>query len=190
MITIDDLKSSSDVIEDLSWPFDFEIDRADNDSDWITLDPAQPFVVVAGEGTGGVFLAYGEGDVVSLPILHATSEGQAGRVGSNLTEFLAILMAAPYWRDLLKFSGGGNLTEMRKTAVFMELEYAEDYPDLPAARDRVMSVLPIPQIDDPIKSLHDAVQSTDCTLIAEDGWRYESLFNSFSFKSSDNRSWQ
>ena len=188
MIAIADLHASEQLIEDLAWPFDFDVPRAADDSSWITLDPDTPFVVVAGEGTGGVFLAYGNGETSILPILHATSEGQAGRVASNLTEFLAVLMAAPYWRDLLKFSGNGDLTEMRKTAEFMEREYAEDFPDLPDARSRIMKVLAIPQIDDPIKIIHDSIHATDCTLVADDGWRYESLFNSF--KSSDNPNWR
>ena len=188
MIAFTDIQSSEQLIEDLAWPFDFDVGRASDDSSWIKLYPETPFVVLAGEGTGGVFLAYGDGDTTTLPILHATSEGQAGRVASNLTEFLAVLMAAPYWRDLLKFSGNGDLAEMRKTATFMEHEYAEDYPDLPDARNRIKNALPIPQIDDPIKILHGSVHATDCTLVAHDGWRYESLFNNF--KSSDNRNWQ
>lgn len=188
MIAIADLRKSEQLIEDLAWPFDFDVPRAADDSSWIKLDPETPFVVVAGEGTGGVFLAYGHGETSTRPILHATSEGQAGRVASNLTEFLAILMEAPYWRDVLKFSGDGKLTEMRKTAVFMEREYADDFPDLSDVRSRIMKALPIPHIDDPIKTIHDSVHRTDCTLVADDGWRYESLFNRF--KSSDNRNWQ
>jgi hypothetical protein len=152
------------------------------------LFPTTPFVVVAGDGTGGVFLAYGCGDTAFLPILYATSEGQAGRVASNLTEFLAILLAAPYWLDLLKFSGNGDLMEMRKTAMFMEREYAEDYPDLSDASRRIIKSLQLPQIDDPIKVIHDSVHATDCTLIADDGWHYDSLFNRF--KSSDNPNWR
>lgn len=188
MITIADLNSSSELIEDLAWPFNFDLSRADENPSWIKLDPEMPFDVIAGESTGGVFLAYGTGDQDTLPILHATSEGQAGRVAKDLTEFLGILMAVPYWCDLLKFSGNGSLAEMHKTAVFMERKYTDDYPDLPGARNRIMSVLPIPDIDDPIKTLHDSIHATDCTLVADDGWRYESLFNSF--VSKDNPNWR
>ena len=188
MITIPDLHSSKQLIEDLDWPFDFDVDRAEDDYSWIKLSPETPFIVIAGEGTGGAFLAYGKGEPHMLPMLHATSEGQAGRVAANLTEFLGILLAIPYWRDLLKFSGKGDLAEMRKTAVFMEREYAEDYPDIEGVRARIMGALPIPKIDDPILVLHAAIHATDCTLVAEDGWCYETLFNKF--KSSDNRNWK
>jgi len=188
MITLADMQSSATTVEDLDWPFDFSLERADDDTEWIQLAPQQPFTVIAGEGTGGVFLAYGDGILESLPILHGTSEGQAGRVASNLTEWLAILMAVPYWRDLLKFSAGGQLDEMRKTAIFMEIEYADDFADLPVARQRIMDILPIPTLDDPIKVLHDNVNATDCVLVADGDNKYVSLFNTF--KSSDNPHWR
>ncbi len=188
MISIHHLHASTQLIEDLAWPFEFDVAGASVDTSWIKLQPETQFTVVAGEGTGGIFLAYGEGDPSLLPLLHATSEGQAGRIASNLTEFLAILMAAPYWRDLLKFSANGDLGEMRKTARFMEREYAEDFPELPEARKRIVGLLPIPAIDDPIRLIHDSIHATDCTLVAEDGWRYKSLFNRF--RSSDNPNWR
>ena len=86
MITLADIKSKPAIVDDLDWPFDFSLQRADDDTDWIQLKPSQPFTVVAGEGTGGVFLACGTGSLEMLPILHGTSEGQAGKVASNLTE--------------------------------------------------------------------------------------------------------
>ncbi len=54
--------------------------------------------------------------------------------------------------------------------------------------ERILEILELPYIKDPIKTLHDCVHSTDCTLVADDGWQYESLFNNF--KSNDNRDWQ
>ena len=188
MITLADVRSSQALVKDLEWSFDFSLKKAPGGIDWIRLRPPRPFTVIAGEGAGGVFLAYGAGDLESLPILHCTSEGQAGGVAANLTEWLALLMAIPYWRDPLKFSGGGQLAEMRKTAVFMEKVHAENYQDLPAARQRIMSVLSIPLLDDPIRLLHDNVHATDCAALAADGWECESLFNTF--VSSDNPSWR
>ena len=187
MITLAQIKSHPEVVEALDWPFDFSLSRADQDSNWITLKPPFSFQVIAGEGTGGAFIAYGEGEPESLPILHATSEGQAGRVASNLNEWLGILISIPYWRDLLKFSGNGQIEEMRLTSTFMEKEYEEDYHDLPEARELILSQLAIPNIADPIQVLHDNVHASDCRLVAEDGWEYESLFNKFT--SADNRSW-
>ena len=187
MITLSDIKRFPSVINDLACQFDFDLNCTSHNNSWIKLERQTRFIVLAGESTGGVFLAYGEGATERLPILYATSEGQAGLVASNLTELVAITMAVPYWRDLLKFSGGGNLTEMRRTAVFMERQYMEDYAELPSTTSRIMTCLPVPLIPDPIKLVHDRVHATDCSLVADDGWRYESLFNEFT--SSDNPNW-
>ncbi|MCX7429075.1 MAG: hypothetical protein NTW96_26045 [Planctomycetia bacterium] len=70
----------------------------------------------------------------------------------------------------------------------MEAEYATEFEDLPDAHDRITSVLPIPTLNDPIKTLHENVHATDCTLVADDGSEYESLFNKFT--SGDNPSWR
>jgi hypothetical protein len=187
MITLAEIESHPDVVEALDWPFDFSLSRANQDIDWITLKPPFPFHVIAGEGTGGAFIAYGDGELESLPILHATSEGQAGRIASNLTEWLGILISIPYWVDLLKFSGGGRIDQMRLASTFVEKEYAEDLPDLAEARELILSKLQIPPLADPIQVLHDNIHASDCTLIADDGWEWESLFNNFT--PADNPTW-
>jgi hypothetical protein len=179
MLLLDQIKKSPQLMDDFAWSFDFDLARASNDSTWVQLVPQVPFVVVAGESTGGVFLAYGDGAVKERPILYGTSEGQAGRVAASLQEFLAIMMTTPSWSDLLKYSDNGNLAEMRKAALRLEPQFIIDYPDFLNARNRIRSALQIPQISDPIKTLHERIHATDCTLVAKDGWQYESLFGSF-----------
>ncbi|WP_342114003.1 hypothetical protein [Pseudoduganella sp. OTU4001] len=188
MISLRDIQASRSIVEDLACHFDFNLDRASRDNSWIKMEPPTKFTVLAGESCGGVFLGYGDDEIERLPILYATSEGQAGCLAAHLTELLGMMMAVPYWQDLLKFSGGGNLAEMRKAAEFMEREYVLDFPDLPAAKKRIMATLPIPAIPDPIQLLHERVSATDCSVVADDGWRYESLFNDF--KTSDNPRWR
>lgn len=80
MIRLAELKASAQVIDDLAWPYDFDLDRVDADRLGFTFSPSMTFHVLAGDGTGGVFLAYGEGSPDHLPVLHATSEGQAGKI--------------------------------------------------------------------------------------------------------------
>lgn len=188
MIALPDLKASASLVRDFDWPFDFVLQRANKRTRGLRLMPNLPFTVIAEDGMGGLFLAYGSGAVESLPVLHGTSEGQCGRVASNLDEWLAILLAVPYWRDLLKFSGGGQLELMRKTAIFMERDSKEELPDLPEARSRILDQLPIRRLDDPIKVLHDNVQTTDCVLVAKDGYQCRSLFGTFI--PTDNPNWR
>lgn len=186
MTMLEYLQGSREIIDDLANAFDFDIDRASQDYSWIRLTPEHRFVVVAGEGAGGAFLAYGNGEFDQMPILYVTSEGQAGKVASNLGELLGIFAAMPYWEDLLKFSGSGDLPEMRRTAGLLQ-RYFED-EDVAIAKSRLMSVLAIQEIADPVERLHHNVEATDCTAVAEDGSRYESLFNKFT--SDDLRRWE
>lgn len=178
MIKLADLQASRTVIDDLAQTYDFDIDRASRDYSWIRLSPEYSFLVVAGESAGGVFLAYGDSDFDRMPILYVTSEGQAGKVASNLSEFLAIVVAVPYWQDLLKFSGNGDLTEMRRTAELVHRNYSEEEIFV-RAKTHLVKVLAVQEISDPIGLLHHNVNTTDCTVVAEDGWQYESLFNRF-----------
>jgi hypothetical protein len=178
MIKLTDLQASRAVIDDLAKAYDFDIDRASRDYSWIKLSPANSFLVIAGESTGGAFLAYGDGNFDRLPILYVTSEGQAGKVASNLSEFLALVVAVPYWQDLLKFSGSGDLAEMRRTAEVVQKNYvAEEI--VTSAKAHLMKALAIQEISDPVGLIHHNVETTDCTVVAEDGWRYGSLFNNF-----------
>lgn len=187
MIRLAELKASAQVIDDLAWPYDFDLHRADADSSWITLTPSVTFHVLAGDGTGGVFLAYGEGSPDHLPVLHATSEGQAGKIANNLAEAVALHLQLPYWRDVLKFSGNGDLAQMRRASTVLEADHSEDMPELPDAKTRLLEALDVPVLDDPVAYLHQCVRETDCTLVARDGDVWASLFNSFRIGSA--RSW-
>lgn len=179
MIHLAELKASAQVIDDLAWPYDFDLDRADADRLGFTLSPSMTFQVLAGDGTGGVFLAYGESSPDHLPVLYATSEGQAGKFANNLGDAVALHLQLPHWKDVLKFSGNGDLAQMRRASTVLAADYAEDMPELPDAKARLLGALDVPVLDDPIAYLHRCVRETDCTLVACDGWVWESLFNSF-----------
>lgn len=69
----------------------------------------------------------------------------------------------------------------------MEREYAEEFPELFEARELILSKLRIPPLADPIQVLHANVHASDCTLAADDGREWESLFHKFT--PADNRSW-
>ncbi|MGK5023320.1 hypothetical protein [Janthinobacterium sp. RB2R34] len=187
MITLDDLQSSVSVSHDLARHFDFDTGRAASDNSWIKLAPQQAFTVLAGDSSGGVFLAYGDGEIEQRPILYASSEGQAGSLAPNLTALLAMMMALPGWQDVLKFSSNGNLKEMRRTARLLEQDGPDD-EQLLAATQRLMRELAIPVLADPVSLLHDCVHAGDCNVVAEDGQRYEPLFGLFT--SHDNPFWK
>jgi hypothetical protein len=178
----------NEVLNYLGDYLDFELSNLDKDTDWIKLTPSYHTEVIAGQGSGGFYVAYGEGETENKPILFISSEGQAGKLANNLSEFMAMIIEIPYWFDLLKFSGGGQLSEMRKTALFMVSEFNEDYPDYNETKVILKSKLALPNISDPIGLLHSCMHNSDCTVLASDGWEYESLFNTF--VSSDNNAWK
>ena len=187
MTILADIKKSQSAMHDLALHFDFDLGRAARDYAWIKLAPQQAFSAVAGDSSGGVFLAYGDGEIERRPVLYVSSEGQAGRIASNLAELLAVMMAIPGWHDLLKFSGGGNLEEMRRTAGLLERDGPDDEA-VPAATQRIVAAFSLPAIADPVRLLHDCVHASDCNVVADDGRPCESLFGHF--KSSDNPFWK
>ena len=187
MITLADITGSEAISDDLC-SVAFNVYRSALDYSWFELEPKIDFDVLAGEGSGGAFLAYGSGEIELRPVLHVTSEGAAGEIATNLDELLGILLNLPYWEDILKFSGDGDLNEMRKTARIMQREYERNDADILAACDRLKGVLPIPPLRDPVRAFHDAIHRTTCRVVARDGSYFGSLFNSF--KPSDNPNWQ
>src|SRR4051794_13606612 len=74
---------------------------------WFALESGEPFQVIARDGTGGRFCLCGAGEAQSRRLFYVSSEGQAGTIARSLEEGLQMMISLPYWRDCLKFSGGG-----------------------------------------------------------------------------------
>lgn len=185
---LDEIASRPSVVELLDWPFDFQLDHQQEETDWIRLKPDTEFSVIATDGAGGVFLQIGHGKPESCPLVYASSEGQCGRIAGSLTEWLVILVAIPYWRDVLKFSNGGQLDEMRRAASHLEQDFVADFEGIEDARAQVVDSLRLTVIGDPVKVLHDNVRATDCVLITEEGQPWDPLFGNF--RVSDNPHWR
>lgn len=146
---------------------------------WFRVQAEEKFSPFAGDGAGGVFLF---GNASGL-ILYVTSEGQAGIVAASLTGFLQLVMAYPCCPDLLKFSGGGRLDEMERSASYFKQEGADDIANIEASRSTVVEglSLPPPPALSPVSALHHAVAvlGHGVAVLAPDGWVCEGLFGSF-----------
>ena len=96
------------------------------------------------------------------------------------------MVAYPYWRDLLKFSGGGKLDEMRRAVPFLEREMHEDHSEIDEERSLLRKKLFLAETDDPIESLHKAVAELGQGIMvaAPDGTAFRSLFNTFTVDSN------
>ena len=182
--------SKNTIVNDvLGWPFDFEICKPYILSDDWPILLSDELIVLAEDGSGGAYTVQRDVSPDTSPIIYLSSEGQAGKVAQNFTEFLLIIVALPYWQDLLKFSAGGDLEEMRKALPFLEKEILEDEPEISSMQAMMYKVLDLPPLFDPVLTLFSAVKSgISVEIKASDGYAYESLFNTFRVK--DNRSWK
>lgn len=183
------LTENSSVVDILEWPFDFEICEPHLlSNDW-PISLSEELVVLAEDGSGGAYCIQEKIDPEESSVIFLSSEGQAGKVAKDLTEFLTIVVSLPYWRDLLKFSAGGELEEMRKAMPFLNAEILEDEPEIISKNKLISKALNLPTLADPVQTLFNSVKSgTAVEINAADGSSYEGLFNTFSV--SDNRSWQ
>jgi len=183
------LTGNSAVVDTLGWPFDFEICEPHLlSNDW-PISLSEELVVLAEDGSGGAYCIQEKIDPEESSVIFLSSEGQAGKVAENLTEFLTIMVALPYWRDLLKFSAGGELEEMRKAIPFLNAEILEDEPEILSKKKLISKALNLPTLADPVQTLFNSVKlGTAMEINAVDGSSYEGLFNTFSV--NDNRAWK
>ena len=166
-----------EVTKALAWPFDFDILRTSRDPLWFTVSPNIELTPLAGEGSGGIYAQMKDrGD-----ILFVDSEGAGGIIAPNLESAILLFVCHPYWRDLLKFSGGGVLAEMRRTLPFAERAYYQDTPEARESGEMIRERLSLPHITDVVDVLFASVSSSPerLTLIAPDGSKLGSLFNRF-----------
>ncbi|PML82132.1 SMI1/KNR4 family protein [Enterovibrio norvegicus] len=178
-----------DFVEILGWPFDFEICEPYHLSKEWPILISEELIVLAEDGSGGAYAILSNIDPEESSVIFLSSEGQAGKVAANFTEFLAVLTVIPFWRDLLKFSAGGELEEMRKALPYLKEELLEDEPEISQKQLFISKTLNLPIISDPIQVLFESVkEGAGIEIKANDGYCYESLFNAFSV--SDNRTWQ
>jgi len=175
-----DILSNDAVQEILAGPFDFEVvTPGQNISEHQVLCSAE-LTILAREGAGGIFALFGDADVETRPVIFVSSEGQAGKIADNFNEAIELIVTFPYWSDLLKFSGGGKIDEMRKSQIYLQRELAEDEPDIDKIQKNILGLLNIKTTADPVLKLNQAVKSKlEKEIKGMDGSDFESLFNTF-----------
>ena len=104
---------------------------------------------------------------------------RAGIIAGTFEAFVQLVAARPYWLDILKFSAGGDLAEMRRAADALEATL-DDEDEVNEAREEIRGALDLPEADDPVSSLYEAVAASDAIVRATDGSPFTTLFNRFS----------
>jgi hypothetical protein len=175
MLKISDIPA--DVREVLAFPLDFSIDENFDGPLWFTTTPTTNLIPIAGEGTGGLYAQLAN----SGHILFTDSEGAGGIIADSLADLMQLVVTHPYWRDLLKFSGGGSISEMRRAVDWAAREYSDCYPEIPETLRLIQASLGITPSSESLDRLHRSVSTSSqiLRLYAPDGTEFDSLFNRF-----------
>ena len=173
-LTRDQLAANAEVAEHLGWHFDLELAFDPDEPAWFSVDGAERFRRIGRDGAGGWFAQLSD----SGRVLYASSEGAAGILAADLDAFVQLLVACPYWHDVLKYSRNGNLDEMRRAAAALEAD-ARDDDELSDARSLLKTQLGLDEPADPIGALHHAISAADVVIRAPDGDPCVSLFGRF-----------
>jgi hypothetical protein len=180
------LRTSRDVVQLLSRHFDFfPLDTATHSN---LFHPGEGVTseIVGKDASGGEFALCEKAGSPTRPLLYVSSEGQAGTIGQSLASGLSTIIDLPYWMDCLKFSGGGQLAEMRRVIPLLEADHQKDAQKLQSSRNTLRVQLTLTQLSDPVRALHSAVTEFSALYpaYASDGSRFGSLFNEFTVMSN------
>jgi hypothetical protein len=172
-----------EVWDVLAFTFDFDVfERALDSEAYATPAPWLPAFVVPGasvsvvgrDGTGGVYVSCELGQ--KRCCLHLDTQGNAVCIGEDWPQAVALLVALPYWPELLAQCPSGELSALRSAAARLEREACEDLPALPAARQELRAFLELPALADPIQRLKQLAvdQAVPVAVWSPHGWRYGS----------------
>lgn len=163
----------------------FEVLPASAIVDWVRFSDGVAATPIGEDGAGGCFLLRPDELIV-----HASSEGQAGVIGSGVPDTLSLFISVPYWTDCLKFGKRRSLEDMRRVAAFAEKELVEEMPDLEAKRNALFDRLQLSPVVDPVAFLFSwATRPNGFTTMSGDGSdEFADLFGKFT--PEDNRSWK
>ncbi|BEL04021.1 hypothetical protein Q0Z83_022120 [Actinoplanes sichuanensis] len=140
---------------------DFDVeDVASVDGSTARLSSGRSLHLIACDGTAGRYFLVGT-NAPSRPVLYATSEGQAGIIGLTLTVALTMLIALPNWHDVLGFSGGGSLDQMRRAHAYFEVALRQSHPDLDVTQSQIVDALGLDLPEDPVLTLWQSVHAAE-----------------------------
>lgn len=149
---------------------------AGDDEPWFTIDGIESPRQIGRDGAGGAFVLLPSGNV-----LYVSAEGRTGIIANSFGAFVQLVVAHPYWPEILKFSAGGDLAQMRRAAQALEATM-DDEDEINDAREDIRRGLDLATPEDPVGALHQAVAASDVVVRAPDGYPFTTLFNRFSIE--------
>lgn len=177
-ITPEILRASRNA-HDMLWVFDFQI-QDDREPYWFDTAPLEPFEAVGRRGSGCVYALFGP----QRHVLLVTSEGAAAVVAASLRECLELVVAYPYWEDMVRGSAG-DPAEMQRIFRDERADYEEDLlEDHPEAEDfrRILSAeFGLAEPRDPAGLVHRAITELGADVLVRglDGTPCAPLFGRY-----------
>ena len=160
--------------EVVAWLGSLDVSFATEEEPWFTVDGIESPRQIGSDGSGGALVL-----LPSQTVLYVSSEGRAGIIADSFEAFVQLVVARPYWLDILKFSAGGDLQEMRRAAEALEATL-DDEDEINEAREEIRKNLEFSEADDPVGALYEAIAASDAIVRATDGSPFTTLFNRFS----------
>lgn len=180
------LRTSSEVKRILEYDFDFRSVPSGAKSALFHLNDGTSYELVGTDASGGEFALCERRDLPTRPFLYASSEGGAGVLARSLESGLAVIIDLPYWHDCLKFSGNGQLAEMRRVVPLSESDFVAETPQIDSKRKTLREHLGISPIPDAVQELHSSMTELSplYPVSGRDGWAFETLFGKFTVMSN------
>ena len=145
---LDAIRADAEVRQLLGDSFDFYL-TDDDDHDWLIIDGVTDRRAIAKDGGGGPYLLFGKDDRLA----YVTSEGRAGIIAASLEDSLNLLVAYPYWLDLLD----DNADAMHEGIEDLEESMLGDIEDLDEHRAIIRERLKLKSTGDELAKLHRAI---------------------------------
>lgn len=172
-MTLETLADDEPLAELFADLCEVELPVGEGEAPLFAVEGVSDLTVFARDGSGGQFVL----SLSSGRIFLFGSEGSAGAIAENVAGFLALVVRMPYWRDVLHYSGGGQIEQMRRAAAALEDDFAYDDHGL-MARETLIAALEIEQSGDIIAELH-ATSSSGARIRDQWGSDAEPLFGRF-----------
>jgi len=171
-----------EVRDVLVYTFDVEVlDRPLRFEEYARESPGLPafevagarLTVVARSGLGAVYARWEAEQEAGF--LYIDARGVVTRLDHELRDVLALVVALPYWPELVELGAAAALPALRQQAERLEREVCDDLYALPAAREELLSFLELPVVADPVRHLHElAAQPPPVRVQSTHAWLFES----------------
>lgn len=181
-LTHDTVAANRQLVEHLADLSDVQLVAGNSEPPIYMIEGAGEIKVVGRDSTGGQFAVL----QASGQVFYFSSEGEAGAIAKDFATFITIVVALPFWRDILKYSSHGKIGEMRRATGVLDDDLFDDEESL-MSRDQLAELLDLDENIDVVAELHTAVSSN---VRIHDQWGNvtESLFGRFTI--DDNPMWR